>query len=127
MCREITIHDWKEDDENTQRTHPTDRDPLGVTSFFEAVAHPRRRAIILLLAATPNKTLTTDELATHIAMLECTPQVPRRQITNVRTSLKRSHQSPLENSSIISVNGETITRCKNYDQALIVVASGIER
>ena len=114
----------KEEEEKIPKSGFPDGDPRSATSFFKALAHPRRRAVILLLAIKPDSTMTIDELATHIAMLECSPKVPRRQITNVRTSLKRSHRDPLEDASIISTDKETVAQGEGYAQALLVVANG---
>ncbi|MDL0121709.1 DUF7344 domain-containing protein [Halobacterium salinarum] len=79
-------------------------------NVFSLLSHRRRRAIILALAITPWNRVHLRQLADVIAILEADSSrtaIPTRQITNVRTNLKRSHIPPLRTADVITQTAES--------------------
>ena len=69
--------------------------------------------------------LSVDESARHIAMLEDGTDVPTQQITNVRTSLKRSHRDPLVSVGAVTYETGQVVAGANYGRVVRTLASGI--
>lgn len=94
---------------------------------FEALRHPRRRHLVYVLAAAPEDRLSVRAAAHLIAVLEDGVDVTPKQVTNVRTSLKRSHQDPLEAAGIVAYEDTAIVPASQFTQALQTMAAGHSR
>lgn len=99
-----------------------------VDELFDLLSHPRRRAILLLIALSPRDGVSVRTIAeaVYAAEHDVTPTAaPTRKITNVRSNLKRSHLDALEDGDLI-VHGshDRLSAGPAFGLALCVVALG---
>ena len=103
-----------------------DRTPDRVDDVFVQLSHPRRRAIILLVAAAAGDPVDLRTAAATIYALEhdVTPtNAPTREVTNLRTNLKRSHLPQLTASRLIDQDGDHLTAGPAFGASLEVLLS----
>lgn len=79
--------------------------PNRTQNIFFLLSRRRRRAVVYTVAMSPRNQVSLRQLAEIICSLEADAEqdsVPTRQVTNVRTNLKRSHLPPLEDGGVIT-------------------------
>ena len=105
-----------------------DRTPERVDDVFVQLSHPRRRAIMLLVAAAAGRSVELRTIASTIYLLEneTTPRdAPTRAVTNVRTNLKRTHIPQLTAAGLLKTeqHGKQLTAGPAFGMALEVLLS----
>jgi len=98
-----------------------------VDTLFAQLAHPRRRGILCLVAAAPDgidlRTVATTIYAVEHGVTPAT--APTREVTNLRTNLRRSHLDGLANAGLIEVAAsDTLVPGPNFGWALALLALG---
>jgi len=102
------------------------RTPDRVDDVFVQLSHPRRRAIMLLVAAAGGRGV---DLRTASAVLYALEEdvgptnAPTRAVTNLRTNIKRSHLPQLTASGLIEFNEERLAAGPAFGVALEVLFS----
>lgn len=84
----------------------TDEQALSVTELFDLLGHPRRRAILLLVALAPDEGIRLRTVAEAVYAVEhnvSPTQAASRKVTNVRGNLTPSHLDALEDGGLIRV------------------------
>ena len=99
---------------------------IGYGPLFSVLAHPRRRALVVLLAIAPQGSLDLATGAHVLATLEDGPGVSTEQVRNVRTSLKRSHKDPLEVAEIVEYRSSRLERGPRFGAAIRTIAHAAE-
>ena len=104
------------------------RTPDPVDEVFVVLSHRRRRMIMLIVAATIDRSVDLRTLATILYSIENGLQpreAPTRNITNLRTNLKRSHIPKLTAAGVLvsEDHGETLTAGPAFGMALYVLVS----
>ena len=104
------------------------RTPDPVDEVFVVLSHRRRRMIMLIVAATIDRSVDLRTLATILYSIENGLQpreAPTRNITNLRTNLKRSHIPKLTAAGVLVSEdyGETLTAGPAFGMALHVLVS----
>ena len=103
-----------------------ERTPSRADDVFFQLSHPRRRALVLLLAASPTQSITLRTAASIIYALEQPVQAnraPTREVTNLRTNLKRSHLPQLTASGLLHRDGDQLTPGPAFGVSLDVLLS----
>jgi len=105
-----------------------DRTPERVDDVFVQLCDPRRRAIMLIVAAAAGRSVELRTLAETLYMLEneITPRnVPTRKVTNLRTNLKRSHLPQLMAAGLLNCKEDCdrLTTGPAFGMALQVLLS----
>ena len=105
-----------------------DRTPERVDDVFVQLSHPRRRAIMLIVAAAAGRSVEIRTLAATLYVLEneVTPRdAPTRKVTNLRTNLKRSHIPKLTAAGLLvrKEDGEKLTAGPAFGMAFQVLLS----
>ena len=106
----------------------TNRTPDRVDDVFVLLSHRRRRAIVLIVAATIDRSVDLRTLATILYSIEnelLPREAPTRNVTNLRTNLKRSHIPKLTAAGVLVSEdyGETLTAGPAFGMALHVLVS----
>jgi len=102
------------------------RTPKRVDDVFVQLSHPRRRAIMLLVAATDGRGVDLRTAALTIYALEegvRPTDAPTRAVTNLRTNIKRSHLPQLTGSGLIEFQDDRLTAGPAFGVALEVLLS----
>ena len=103
-----------------------DRTPKRVDDVFVQLSHPRRRAIMLLIAAAGGRGVDLRTAATTIYALEqdMTPtNAPTREVTNLRTNLKRSHIPQLTAAGLLTYQDGRLTAGPAFGVSLELLLS----
>jgi len=105
-----------------------DRTPKRVDDVFVQLSHPRRRAIMLLVAAAAGRSVDLRTLASTLYGLEhetSPKEAPTRAVTNLRTNLKRSHIPQLIAAGLLErkEDGDRLTAGPAFGMALEVLLS----
>ncbi|WP_277542878.1 DUF7344 domain-containing protein [Haloarcula laminariae] len=100
---------------------------IGYGPLFSVLAHPRRRALVVLLAIAPEGSLDLATAAHVLAVLEDGSGVSTKQVRNVRTSLKRSHQAPLQTADIVEYGTSRLERGPRFGAAVRAIAHAAEK
>jgi hypothetical protein len=103
-----------------------DRTPERVDDVFVQLSHPRRRALMLLVAAAGGRGVDLRTAATTIYALEhevSPTNAPTRAVTNLRTNLKRSHLPQLTASGLLEQDGDRLTAGPAFGVSLEVLLS----
>ena len=105
-----------------------DRTPERVEDVFVQLSHPRRRAIMLIVAAAAGRSVELRTLAVTLYVLEneLTPRnAPTRKVTNLRTNLKRSHIPQLVAAGLLEFDEDSdrLTAGPAFGMALQVLLS----
>ena len=105
----------------------TDQRP-SVAELFNLLGHPRRRAILLLVALAPEDGIALRTIADVVYATEhdVTPtRAPTREVTNLRGNLTRSHLEKLADGGLISIHhGDRLAAGPSFGLALCVLALG---
>ena len=102
------------------------RTPDRVDDVFVQLSHPRRRAIMLLVAAAGGRGVDLRTVSSVLyALEECVrpTNAPTRAVTNLRTNIKRSHLPQLTASGLIEFNEERLAAGPAFGVALEVLLS----
>ncbi len=102
------------------------RTPDRVDDVFVQLSHPRRRAIMLLVAAACGRGVDLRTVASTIYALEegvRPTNAPTRAVTNLRTNIKRSHLPQLTGSGLIEFQEDRLTAGPAFGVALEVLLS----
>jgi len=102
------------------------RTPKRVDDVFVQLSHPRRRAIMLLVAAASGRGVDLRTAASTIYALEegvRPTNAPTRAVTNLRTNIKRSHLPQLTGSGLIEFQDDRLTAGPAFGVALEVLLS----
>ncbi|WP_277542883.1 DUF7344 domain-containing protein [Haloarcula laminariae] len=99
---------------------------IGYGPLFSVLAHPRRRALVVLLAIAPEGSLDLATAAHVLAAIEDGPRPDTTHVTNVRTSLKRSHAKPLQTADIVEYGTSRLERSPRFGAAVRVIAHAAE-
>jgi hypothetical protein len=118
----LTVTPPMSDHDQTDKGGGVNEDGDAVSALFDALGHSRRRKLVFLLGTVGGQELSLREAARYIAMLERGPDVSTRQITHVRTSLKRSHRQSLETAAIVDIEQGQISPGRNFRRALWTLA-----
>ncbi|MFD1599207.1 DUF7344 domain-containing protein [Halobellus rarus] len=84
--------------------NPDDLPLYRENDIFHLLSQHRKRAVILALAMAPWSRVHLRQLAEVLSLLEADGErstVSTRQVTNIRTNLKRSHLSALIDAGIV--------------------------
>lgn len=116
---------------DSQRGRPMtgeDRTPERVDDVFVQLSHPRRRAVMLLVAAAGGRGVDLRTAASTLYALEheITPRdSSTRAVTNLRTNLKRSHLPQLTAAGLLTYKkeAEQVTAGPAFGVALQVLFS----
>ena len=105
-----------------------DRTPKRVDDVFVQLSHPRRRAIMLIVAAAAGRSVELRTLAATLYALEhemTSRDAPTRKVTNLRTNLKRSHLPQLTAAGLLNHNEcrERVTAGPAFGMGLQVLLS----
>ena len=103
-----------------------DRTPERVDDVFVQLSHPRRRAIMLLVAAAGGRSVNLRTAASALYALEqgvSPTNAPTRAVTNLRTNLKRSHLPQLTASGLLEQHGDRLTAGPAFGVSLEVLLS----
>ncbi|MEA1932756.1 MAG: hypothetical protein U9O06_14580 [Euryarchaeota archaeon] len=103
-----------------------DRTPKRVDDVFVQLSHPRRRAIMLLVAAAGGRGVDIRTAATTIYALEhevSSTKSPTREVTNLRTNLKRSHLPQLTASGLLEQHDDRLIAGPTFGVSLEVLLS----
>ena len=119
---------WAIDPPEARTMSENDRTPKRVDDVFVQLSHPRRRAIMLIVAAAAGRSVGIRTLAATLYTLEneVTPRdTPTRTVTNLRTNLKRSHLPQLTAAGLLNreESGERVTAGPAFGMALQVLLS----
>lgn len=99
-----------------------------VAELFDLLGHPRRRAILLMIALAPDDGITLRTVAevVYAAEHDVTPtRAPTREVTTLRGNLTRSHLEKLEDAGLITVHhGDRLAAGPSFGLALCVIALG---
>lgn len=93
-------------------------------TIYEVMAHDRRRRIIWCLLIADGWTLTIRQLASHIVAFEqdaIPVEMSRKDVTQMRTTLNRTHVLPLEQADIVTASGDTLQPGPRFFEVLLVV------
>jgi len=102
------------------------RTPDRVDDVFVQLSHPRRRAIMLLVAAAGGRGVDLRTVSAVLYALEedvRPTDAPTRPVTNLRTNIKRSHLPQLTASGLIEFNEERLAAGPAFGVALEVLLS----
>jgi len=105
-----------------------DRTPERVDDVFVQLSHPRRRAIMLIVAAAAGRSVELRTLAVTLYALEnelTSRNAPTRKVTNLRTNLKRSHIPQLTAAGLLECDEDSdrLTAGPAFGMALQVLLS----
>ncbi len=103
-----------------------DRTPKRVDDVFVQLGHPRRRALLLLVVAAGGRGVDLRTAATTIYALEQEvrpTKAPTREVTNLRTNLKRSHLPQLSAAGLLTHQADRLTAGPAFGAALEVLLS----
>lgn len=97
-------------------------------TIFQVLSNSRRRRLIWCLAMAPNWSMTKREIAAHIAAVEnqavATRDVDYGDVTNIVHKLQNYHLSPLEDSNVITVDGDRITATPHLLEVMPILVHG---
>ena len=102
------------------------RTPDRIDDVFVQLSHPRRRAIMLLVAAAGGRGVDLRTVSSMLYALEegvRPTDAPTRAVTNLRTNIKRSHLPQLTASGLIEFNEERLAAGPAFGVALEVLLS----
>jgi len=103
-----------------------DRTPTRVDDVFVQLSHPRRRALMLLVAAAGGRGVELRTAAITIYALEHgirPTNAETRAVTNLRTNLKRSHIPQLIAAGLLAHKDEQLTAGPAFGVSLDVLLS----
>ena len=98
--------------------------------IFYLLSHHRKRAVVLALAMAPWGHVHLRQLADIVCLLEADTERQRlstKQVTTVRTNLKRSHLPPLIAAGVIKWSGdepEVLSPGSGFGAAIQTLCSG---
>lgn len=97
------------------------------TSMYTALENERRRLVVWCLAATPSQTLDRRTVAAHIVAWQTgqnPTDVQAKQVSNVYQKLRRYHRQPLEETDIITFDGDdALAPGPRFQQALSMLCA----